>query len=84
MSRKFKIDQIDPVLATTGSNTFIGDQIVTGSVFVTNEIFGSVFINPQTIVNSITIPSAYNALLIGPVSFATTVNIETTANLTII
>ena len=65
--------------AVTGSNTFIGNQNISGTV--TSDIF----LNPNTIFGSKTIPSGHNGLLIGPItSIDGAIIIENESNLVII
>lgn len=70
--------------AVTASNQFTGSQYVTGSVVATNNMQASIFMNPQLITYDITVPGAYNALLISPVSIASTLTVETPGNLVVI
>lgn len=63
--------------ATTGSNTFTGNQNISGS------IISNIFMNPNTLSNT-TIPSEYNGLLISPISITGIITIESESNLVII
>jgi hypothetical protein len=52
--------------ATTGSNTFFGDQTISGSLVATGSVGASVILTSQT-ASSISIPTGYNGLLLTPV-----------------
>ena len=52
--------------ATTGSNTFFGDQTISGSLVATGSVGASVILTSQT-ASSINIPTGYNGLLLTPV-----------------
>lgn len=71
-------------LATTGSNTFIGNQTITGSVISDNATGGQLFMHPQIITSNITIPANYNAFLFEPVSIAGTISVGSGSNLSIL
>lgn len=51
--------------ATTGSNTFRGNQIITGSIFVTGS---STFVGDQVITGSIIVSSSNSITVIGPMT----------------
>ena len=65
-------------LPTTGSNTFIGNQTINGSIAI------NAMINPQNITEYILIPTGFNALILGEVGFQNEVVVETGALLTIL
>ena len=64
---------------TTGSNAFVGNQTISGTVV------SDIFLNPNTIFGSKIIPSGHNGLLIGPItSIHGEITIENESNLVII
>ena len=66
-------------LATTGSNVFTSNQIISGTVA------SNIFLNPNTIFGSNTVPFGHNGLLIGPIiSIGGAITIENESNLVII
>lgn len=69
--------------ATTGSNTFYGDQTISGSLSVTGSVASSVILTNQTASN-IVVPSGYNGLLISPVQMQGTSSVEIGAHLLIL
>jgi hypothetical protein len=65
--------------ATTGSNVFTSNQIISGTVA------SNIFLNPNTIFGSNTVPFGHNGLLIGPIiSIGGAITIENESNLVII
>lgn len=78
-----------PQAVSTGSFAgdsfpYIGDAQITGSLSVSETIKSQIFINPQTITGTQTIPNNYNGMLTGPISNAGTIVIEGNATLVII
>ena len=69
---------VDLGFATTGSNTFYGNQTIHGTVAV------NVMMNPQNITEYVLIPTGFNALILGEVGFQNEVVVETGALLTIL
>ena len=69
--------------ATTGSNTFEGDQIISGSLTVTGSITGNVLLTPQTASN-ITVSTGLNGLLISPVQMWGSSSVAVGSNLIIL
>ncbi len=69
--------------ATTGSNNFIGNQTITGSLSVSETIKSQVYINPQTI-SGFTIPTGNNAMLVGPVAVSGSIVVEGNSNLIVL
>ena len=70
--------------ATTGSNTFIGNQIVTGTIDVSNTARASIFLNPINLTGSLTVPSGSNGMVVGPVNNLGTITIESGSTLLIL
>lgn len=71
-------------LATTGSNSFLGDQTITGSLSVSKTIKTQIYINPQTISGSIVIPTGNNAMVVGPISIDGTISVEGNSKLIVL
>jgi hypothetical protein len=69
-----------------GGSTFpyTGNAEITGSLGVSNTVTSQIFINPQTITGTQTVPAGYNGMLTGPVSNAGTIVVETGSTLVII
>lgn len=63
---------------------YTGDAQITGSLGVSNTVTSQIFLNPQTLTGTQTVPAGYNGMLTGPVSNAGTIVIESGANLVII
>jgi len=59
--------------ATTGSNIFNGDQTISSSLL---KLDNSIFMNYNTQSTVLTIPSNYNALLVGPIYNSSIINIS--------
>jgi hypothetical protein len=70
-------------LVSTGSNNFIGNQTITGSLSVSDTVKSQVYINPQTI-DGFTIPTGNNAMLVGPIAISGSVVVEGNSNLLIL
>jgi len=62
-------------LATTGSNVFYGDQTISNSVL---KLDNGAIMNYNTQSLSLTIPTNYNALLVGPIYNIGSINISGT------
>lgn len=62
-------------LATTGSNNFIGNQNISGSVESTIN-FSNTHLNPQTITDNVTIPTGLNGVIIGETTIVGDYTIE--------
>ena len=69
--------------ATTGSNTFYGDQTISGSLYVTGSASANIFLYPQTASNFI-VPSGHNGLLITPIQLQGTSSVDIGARLVIL
>lgn len=69
--------------ATTGSNTFFGDQTISGSLTVTGSASANIFLYPQTASN-VVIPAGYNGLLITPIQLQGTSSVEIGSRLVIL
>ena len=69
--------------ATTGSNTFFGDQTISGSLTVTGSASANIFLYPQTASN-VVIPSGHNGLLITPIQLQGTSSVEVGSRLVIL
>jgi hypothetical protein len=76
-------EDLNQTFATTGSNTFIGDQTISGSIDVSGTIKSQVYINPKTL-NGFTVPDGYNAMLVGPVDINGDVTLEGDSSLLIL
>jgi hypothetical protein len=76
-------EDLNQTFATTGSNTFIGDQNISGSIDVSGTIKSQVYINPKTL-NGFTVPNGYNAMLVGPVDINGDVTLEGDSSLLIL
>jgi len=63
---------------------YTGSAIISGSLEVIGTLASNVFMNPQSIVNDLIIPSGYNALMLGPVDMYSTVQVGSGSNLTIL
>jgi hypothetical protein len=63
---------------------FSGSAEITGSLSVSKTITSQIYINPQTISGSLTIPTGNNAMLVGPVSVDGTITIEGTSRLIVL
>ena len=63
---------------------YIGDAQITGSLSVSKTIESQIYINPQTLSGSLTIPTEKNAMVIGTVSVDGTVVIEGNSKLVVI
>lgn len=70
--------------ATTGSNTFIGDQIVSGNLEVSGTIQSSLYLNPITLTGSLSVPSGSNGMVVGPVNNAGTISVASGSTLLIL
>lgn len=66
--------------ATTGSNNFYGTQTVHGSIKVEDGLI----MNPNEFGGTATVPSAYNASLVGPITLTGTINVQGTGVLAIL
>jgi hypothetical protein len=62
-------------LATTGSNTFNGNQNIIGEL-TSSVVQSNVLVNPQTITDNITVGPDNNAFVVGPVTIEGSVNLE--------
>ena len=71
-------------LATTGSNTFIGNQTITGSVEISQTAYAQLWSNPQTISGSVVIPTDRNAMVVGPISIDGTIVVEGNSKLIVL
>jgi hypothetical protein len=69
--------------ATTGSNTFYGDQVISGSLVATGSVGASVLLTSQT-ASSIVIPNGYNGLLLTPVQMQGTSSVAVGSRLIIL
>jgi hypothetical protein len=69
--------------ATTGSNTFKGDQIISGSLTVTGSIAGNVILTPTTASNVI-VSAGFNGMLISPVQLQGSSSVAIGSNLIIL
>lgn len=69
-----------------GGTTFpyTGDAQITGSLEVSETIKSQIFINPQTISGSITIPTNNNAMLVGPISVDGSIIVEGNSKLIVL
>jgi len=76
-------EDLNQTFATTSSNTFIGDQNISGSIDVSGTIKSQVYINPKTL-NGFTVPNGYNAMLVGPVDINGDVTLEGDSSLLIL
>ncbi len=76
-------EDLNQTFATTGSNTFIGDQTISGSLIVSESIISQVYINPKTL-NGFTVPDGHNAMLVGPVDINGSVTLEGDSSLLIL
>jgi hypothetical protein len=63
---------------------YIGDAQITGSLSVSKTIESQIYINPQTLSGSLTIPTDKNAMLVGPVSIDGTLVVEGNSNLLVL
>lgn len=69
----------------TADNTFItGSTYITGELEVSTRVKSQIFLNPQTLTGTNTIPTSYNGMLTGPVSNAGTIIVEAGSTLVII
>ena len=76
-------EDLNQTFATTGSNIFIGDQTISGSLDVSGTIKSQVYLNPKTL-NGFTVPDGYNAMLVGPVDINGDITLEGDSNLLIL
>jgi hypothetical protein len=74
----------DNSVVVSGEFITTGSVAVSGSISSNNTVVSPIFMTPQTITDSVDIPSDYNAFLVGPVSFTGTVTVGTGSNLTIL
>jgi uncharacterized protein with FMN-binding domain/uncharacterized coiled-coil protein SlyX len=76
--------------ATTGSNIFIGNQTITGSVGINGDttIVGgmnaNLFMNPQTLTADIIVPDNTNALVLGPVAIGGSISLGLSSSLLVL
>jgi hypothetical protein len=63
---------------------YIGDAQITGSLSVSKTIESQIYINPQTLSGSLTIPTDKNAMVVGPVSIDGTLVVEGNSNLLVL
>lgn len=68
---------------STGSNTFYGDQIISGSLTVTGSASANIFLYPQTASN-VVVPAGYNGLLITPIQLIGSSSVEIGSRLVIL
>lgn len=71
-------------LATTGSNAFVGNQTIDGTVTTSKTNVSTVFANPQILTNDVTLPSGSNAVIFGPVEIESTIDVGEGNNLLIL
>jgi hypothetical protein len=71
-------------LVTTGSNSFNGNQTITGSLDVTEVITTQIYLNPQTVTGLLSVPIGYNGMLTGPISNAGDITINSGSTLIIL
>jgi hypothetical protein len=69
--------------ATTGSNTFIGDQVISGSLAVTGSVAGNVILTPTTASN-VLVTAGFNGMLISPVQLQGSSSVAIGSNLIIL
>ena len=76
-------EDLNATFATTGSNLFKGNQIITGSLNVSSSVSSQVYINPKTL-GGFNVPNGNNAMLVGPVDITGDVILEGDSNLLIL
>ncbi len=63
---------------------YVGDAQITGSLSVSNTVTSQIFLNPQVLTGTQSVPSGFNGMLTGPVSNAGTIVVESGSTLVII
>lgn len=62
----------DPIVASTGSNDFFGNQLINGGIRINNGFY----LSKDEFTGQTTIPNGYNGSLIGPVDILGTITVE--------
>lgn len=70
--------------ATTGSNVFRGNQIISGSTTIVGGMNANVFMNPKTLTADVIVPDNTNALLLGPVSIGGSISLGLSSSLLVL
>jgi hypothetical protein len=83
-SRLDSLENATSSYVTTGSNSFNGNQTITGSLDVTEVITTQIYLNPQTVTGLLSVPIGYNGMLTGPISNAGDITINSGSTLIIL